>query len=196
MWSFYFTIAYSHSRWKELGIEDFFPNRMPYMKGQLANAGTVDVQLYEPSDRGVRIPEVTLEYLEKIRAFCEENDTELLLVCIPYSMTPDVQGMMEDHLAMLEQLEVYAKENGYHFLNMYDRMEQYELSLQEDFFEAQHLNVYGAKKISLRLGMYLQKNYGFPDNRKNPEYTAWNEDYSRFNRRIRRVITNASEAVE
>ncbi|MBO6308548.1 MAG: hypothetical protein J6N70_06840 [Oribacterium sp.] len=42
-----------------------------------------------------------------------------------------------------------------------------------------HLNAYGAYKVSLFLGEWLKRVYGFTDKREDPDYANWNEDFER-----------------
>ena len=42
-----------------------------------------------------------------------------------------------------------------------------------------HLNAYGARKVSLFLGEWLKRVYGFTDKREDPDYANWNEDFER-----------------
>ena len=176
VWSFYFTIAYGHSRWKELKSIDFYP-RNTFMKGQLVNTGTNEVSFYSPSAYDVAIPELTLEYLEKIKSVCEKSGTELLLICNPYTMEPGERTKMEEHLTMMNHFEEYAKENGYNFCNLYNRMDEYGIDAASDFCEAAHLNLSGALKLTEKFGEYLKENYDLPDHRGEKQYASWDNDY-------------------
>ena len=42
-----------------------------------------------------------------------------------------------------------------------------------------HLNAYGAYKVSLFLGEWLKRVYGFTDKREDPDYANWDEDFER-----------------
>ncbi len=42
-----------------------------------------------------------------------------------------------------------------------------------------HLNAYGAYKVSLFLGEWLKRVYGFTDKREDPDYANWNEDFEK-----------------
>ena len=193
VWSFYFPIAYAHSRWKELQKIDFHP-KAPYMKGQMVSARTAEVELFTPKQKEYVFPEAIMAYLEKIKAFCKENDTELLLICIPYSQEREDVSRMRKQLAMMKQLNTIAQENGYAYLNLYDRMEEIGIDTASDFCSAHHLNVYGAEKLTAYLGEYLKANYDLPDHRNEVKYASWNNDYERYLKRIETVINDISES--
>jgi hypothetical protein len=42
-----------------------------------------------------------------------------------------------------------------------------------------HLNAYGAYKVSVFIGEWLKRRYGFKDKREDPEYANWNKDFTK-----------------
>ena len=54
--------------------------------------------------------------------------------------------------------------------------------------EGTHLNYWGAEKVSLFLGKYLQEKYNLKDKRKDPEYQSWNENYIKYKFEIDRKL--------
>ena len=47
-----------------------------------------------------------------------------------------------------------------------------------------HLNYYGAAKVTGWLGTYLQENASLTDCREDPDYTQWNRDFTAFRQRL------------
>ena len=43
-----------------------------------------------------------------------------------------------------------------------------------------HLNCYGAKKVSLYVGQYIKDHVQLEDKRQNPAYADWNDDYTAY----------------
>lgn len=43
-----------------------------------------------------------------------------------------------------------------------------------------HLNFYGAQKITAHLGKYIKEHYDIPDRRLDPAYAKWNDDYKLY----------------
>ena len=48
-----------------------------------------------------------------------------------------------------------------------------------------HLNYYGAVKVTDFIGQYVKENYDMPDNRSNPEYVKWNESLERYLKKVK-----------
>ena len=112
VWSYYFNIALYHSRWSELTSLDFAPIR-GFLKGALIFGSNEKVEIYEPVEEKLAVPDTAMEYLNRIRQVCEENDTELLLISIPYQRFPEVFMALEemdwDLIAMKEDEESKAE---------------------------------------------------------------------------------------
>lgn len=181
-WSFYANIALYHARWQELTTKDFYISDL-FMKGAKTMSKARPVKKTEISDNRVdKIPEIPLEYLQKIKQVCDENDTELLLISIPYGN--ENQDKMEDQLAILNGIEKYVKENGMTYLNLFKRDDLLSLDYTQDFYEPAHMNRYGGRKVTDCLGRYLTENYDLPDHRGEARYASWNDDYLLFEARM------------
>ena len=49
-----------------------------------------------------------------------------------------------------------------------------------------HLNVYGAEKVTSYLGNYLEENYELEDHRNDPTYEAWNQLAEQYKQNLAR----------
>ena len=47
-----------------------------------------------------------------------------------------------------------------------------------------HLNVFGAEKVSRYLGKYLKDNYNIPDRRKDGDYASWFDASQKYHQNI------------
>ena len=54
------------------------------------------------------------------------------------------------------------------------------LNFSTDFRDDDHLNYYGAQKITAHLGKYIKEHYDIPDRRLDPAYAKWNDDYKLY----------------
>ncbi len=152
--SYIFPILRYHSRWSELGYEDFkyfisSPNvsdrgyiekREVVPMGQLPNVRPLED--YELSEKAY-------DYLDMIRETCAQNDIKLILVKSP-SQYPHWYDEWE------EQIEEYAKVHKLTYINLLETIEASELDFSEDTFDGGlHLNISGAVKNTRFFGKIL-----------------------------------------
>lgn len=152
-----------HSRWSEIAEEDFVKadyDPEEYRRGFEASKEIyfgaaweeeIVVPIYEDTeeiDMDI-IVEDSLEYFNKIQAFCEENSLELILI-----KTPTVSAWSEIEHNTVENL---AQQNNLTFLdfNEYSLMQEINYDHILDESDGLHMNYYGAKKLSAWLGDYL-----------------------------------------
>jgi hypothetical protein len=56
---------------------------------------------------------------------------------------------------------------------------------ENDFYDkGDHVNVFGAEKITAYLGEYVLKNYGLEDHRGDPAYRSWNEMVAKYEQEV------------
>lgn len=144
-----------HDRWEEFELADYFkkrPDQVPDI-----NAGyTVLYQKEVQSGRSERVFEYTKEdielqsrYLEKIIGLCKEEGIRLELFIAPAaSYVSDIDKQMIINLKGSIPLTDF-NEN-------YDAIG---LDLERDFYDARHLNLYGATKFTSVLSQHILENY-------------------------------------
>lgn len=119
------------------------------------------------------LPALTKEYLPQILSLAKQNDCQVLFVEFPSQTSWS-----------------YAKYN-----TVYDLSQEYQIPYL-DFNVSQygtgfdwktdsrdggnHLNYYGARKMTKYIGEYLQKHYMIEDDRKNPEYQDYEDIYKKY----------------
>lgn len=160
-----------HSRWNELGHQDFEPNRNIEKGAESTIAVTPGtLERISPSLK-VEGDFVGEEYLRKIIEDCQKRDIEVLLVYLPY---PAGEGDQRESNYVYD----IAEEYGVDYINFLD-MDV--INYQTDLYDAaSHLNPSGARKVTSYLGAYLAEEYGVKDQRMNEEYESWNGDYSAY----------------
>ena len=170
MWLYLFPLLRYHDRWSELTAEDF---RYLFTREQLSDNGyLMQVGVNPVTDEHMERPlidytfdEGCYDYLDKMRALCEEHGTQLVLIKAP-SLSPVWWDQWD------AQIEAYAEEYGLLYINFLDCQEEIGLDWSTDTYDTGlHLNVYGAEKLSSYFGQILAEECGVAD-RRDQEETA------------------------
>ncbi|MBQ8849609.1 MAG: SGNH/GDSL hydrolase family protein [Clostridia bacterium] len=123
------------------------------------------------------LPETSMEYLEKMRALCEKNGSELILIKAP---TNSWRYWWYDEWDA--QIIDYAEENGLAYYNFIPLCEEIGIDWSTDTYDAGlHLNVYGAEKLSDYFGDILAREHGITDRRSDSALSeAWQGRVDRY----------------
>ena len=114
-----------------------------------------------------------IEYLNKIKSFCDKNDIKLLLISAP---SPDCWNN-----ARHNAVENWAKENNAEFMDLNLMCEDLGIDWSNDTRDGgNHLNYYGAVKVSEYLSECLQDKYDLEDHRGDDYYAQWDECYESY----------------
>ena len=170
-----------HSRWKELTRFDY-KVQDEYNEKYQVHIGTWPypdpfVPVYEKA----KIPEIPLEYLEKIVKLCKKTDTELLLTVIPYRADVDnnnTSAILQQQ--MYNTVEELAKEWDVDYFNGLHHLEEIGFDFTTDMIEFSHVNSSGAEKLSTYYGKMIKENYNIPDRSEEQKYSEWHEDYQEY----------------
>ena len=179
-----FPILRYHSRWNELGQEDFeylFRTKPVSHNGYYMR---VDVKAAENVPEGrvlsnYQFGENAYLYLDKMTKLCQENDIQLVLVKAP-SLYPYWYDEWE------EQIEEYADNNNLLYINFLELTEETDLDFTQDTYDGGlHLNLSGAEKITEYLGKVLQEECALPDRRNEAELSkVWEEKILAYEQEI------------
>lgn len=119
------------------------------------------------------IPDECKEAVAEIKAFCEKNDAKLIFVSVPNVCTWGYH-YYNAMVNLATELEV-----PYYDLNLMS--EEVPIDWARESFDAgEHLNVWGAQKVTAFVGKYLNELGIFEDKRMVKEYEAWNEAQKKF----------------
>nr|MBP3598553.1 SGNH/GDSL hydrolase family protein [Eubacterium sp.] len=117
-------------------------------------------------DEGEPFGQYPLEYLDKIRELCAENDIQLILIKAP-SLAP--QWYESDN----EQVVAYANKHNLPYINFYELLEETGIDYETDTYDGGlHMNLNGAQKLSEYIGNVLTEQYGVADHRDDPKLSA------------------------
>lgn len=175
--TYYIPFIKYHSRWTDLQNYDF--NKKLYLKG-----GILDFTEAVREDTGVPegrrdIPEVTLEYLDKIIELCSERGIQLIVYEAPYTQAEGDGSGYTKKREITNSLEEYLAEREIPFF-YYQKTNEAGIDYSTDFRDHAHLNTRGAAKISRHLASYMAEQYDLPDHRQDEAYSSWQEGYELF----------------
>ena len=161
-----------HSRWNEVTKDDFKPDLNKYYGVSTGNYGLSypDKEIItNPLDK-TEIAEETADYLERIKAVCEEAGIQLVLIQIPYSYRPDLQRAANG-------ICQYEEEQGILCVNYMNKVTEIDYDI--DFFDAGHLNPTGMRIMTEELGELLS-DLGMEDHRGEAQSEQWEQAYEEY----------------
>ena len=147
-----------HDRWKELHEEDFTAGEIAKRSGLMGYTAAFryycnieDYRPYDPdrekTDAAEMVPAMK-EWGERIADLCREKKIRLIL-----TLTPSTDATLSKHAA----IQAFANEQGVEFFdfNTAEVIEQMQYDFKTDNADEEHSSVWGAQKVTHRLGMYL-----------------------------------------
>lgn len=152
--SYVFPLIRYHSRWNDLTTDDFkyaFSTPSVSDNGYLPHEETVSAD-YVPEGKPLSdyaLPDICMDYLEKMYELCEKHETELILVKAPV-LYPYWYPEWD------EQIKAFAQSKGITYYNYLDRVSDIGLDFKTDTYDGgQHLNNSGAAKLTNYFGDQL-----------------------------------------
>ena len=171
-WDYYFSYGTYHWRWEEIGRDDF--GAEPVWQGFSIYTTTTPLEPFIglPAAEPVAITEYNEILLNDLFDFCSGLDAEVLFVETPAHYT-------EEHRSNLAYTKNRILEAGFEILDMNSDEVLTELGFDysRDFRALDHVNVYGALKVTDYLAAYVRERYGLPDRRMDEQFSEWTEDY-------------------
>lgn len=162
-----------HSRWNELGKEDFeIDNNVMY--GLMPQQGILSIQTptddqYEESRFGKVNEEA--EVIDDIIDLCNSNNIDLVFIYLP-------SGIRGGDQKLREYCNEILSGKGVPYVDML-HMESIEYN--RDFCDAVHLNIFGSQKVTDYIGDYIISNYELTDYRQNVDYSErWGNNYFEY----------------
>lgn len=192
--AFYFRFPIIHTRYRELKKYDFLPyppnsfGRGEYYELRIGGSWEDPAAL---SDSVIgELSEKNLSWLKDMIRLAEAHNTEIEFMVIPFSVTPAQQEILNAAEEMLEA-------EHYSYTDFNKMLAQLGISLQNDFSDQFHLNIYGAEKLTSFLGKDLMEKYDLPDHRGDAQYQQWEDDLRWYeNVKIRNSMFSAASPYE
>lgn len=165
----YWDFSIYHTRWNELNETDFIVSRVKNKGAEyMAAIGTPIEVTKIPIEKKLEGETTGVRYLRKMIEDCQSREIEVLLVFVPFPAEESRQ---------MDANRVYdiADEYGVNYINFLDmNIVDYNTDCYD---ENSHLNASGGQKVTEYIGQYIAENYDIPDQRNNPAYDSWYEDY-------------------
>lgn len=193
--SFYLRFPIIHTRYRELTKYDFL-GYVPNSFGRGENyawrqyGSWSDPDVINDSTIG-ELGEQNREWLETLITLAEEHNTKIEFIMIPF---PPVSFHEQ---IILNAAEEMLTERQYSYTNFNKMLDELNIDIQNDFSDAEHLNVHGAEKLTVFLGEAIVKKYDLPDHRGDERYWQWEADLQWYkNARLSRWMGEVSDPNE
>ena len=178
---YHFPLLRFHNLWKLM-----FDGKKP---GEAVYKGFSIRSSVDPFDSGdymketeevQEMPQAVTFYMEEIMELCRRSGAELFLVSAPSPKN----YCYRKHNA----IENYAKEKGLTYVDLNLKIKELGITWQKDSYDkGDHLNLYGAQKVTRWLGTYLKQNYELTDHRNDPAYEDWNELSKKYEEAVKKA---------
>lgn len=180
----YFPYLRYHDRWKKLELTDLTDSvEYTYLdpdKGYALRTRVVpadDSNYMVPSDEVYVMPLLNQWYLRAIHNFCKEQNATLILVSTPSTTNWDYYY----HNGVVQ----ISEELGIPFIDTNLMSQEIPIDWQTDNYDGgDHLNYFGATKVTRYIGEYLHNTGLFSDKRSDPAFNQWNLALEDFNKRL------------
>ena len=186
--SFYFDIAKYHGNYERLGLENNWEHKdndyVCEFKGFEFIEDPCHSIIQEP--KGYRTKEkmeldpVKETSLRELLEYLNENVQNALFVAGPIPITRETE-------MQYNMIGDIVSSYGYEFLNTNDHYREMGIDFAADFYNAGHVNVYGAQKYTRFVADHIKGNYSVPDHRGDKDYEEWDDHYLSAKKRERKV---------
>lgn len=143
----------------------------------ITDVSSVDYTNYNSVTEMEKIPDDVNAYFIDLLDYCKDKELNVLFIVHSYMQT-------KQHKKEYNYMKQVIDEYGFGFLNTNDYFEEIGYDTENDFYNNNHVNVFGAEKYTDFVGNYIVSNYTMPDKRGNLEYESWfdlNEEFKKTN---------------
>ena len=179
---FLFPVIKYHNRWSELEETDFHVEN--YKKG---GSPTAKIEAQSPGkkvDQMAELDHVVEKYLLKMCTLCQKEQIPLVVYTAPMAKDKSYKRICKK----VNTGNRLCRENGVIVFDMQDVMEGMEIDFRTDFYNSQHLNVNGARKLTAWMAGELLQRFEFTDHRGDPRYISWESALPRYQNDMENLI--------
>ena len=184
-----------HSRYNELSHKDFEygfeRNAHENDKGSAVIYGSGNRIAYSSAENVETIYAIDIKqeyYFKRIIEECKEKSIPLLLIATPYPERQTIQYYLNDIKRIAEEYDIPFI--NYNLLDIETGFSIYDIYTDND-----HINIYGARKITSHLGKYLQEKYMLEDHRGDEKYSSWESFSRKHQNQVFPLISDRSEYI-
>ncbi|MCM1544420.1 MAG: DUF1574 domain-containing protein [Ruminococcus sp.] len=173
-----FAVLRYHDRWKTLtgvgsgGTYTNIENSKGYRYSVIVEKPEI-VRYVKPTDEVASISATNKTYVKEIADICEENGIKLIMIS-----TPTLKNWNYRRHNALEKL---AEKNGVEYIDMNLMEDEVPIDWENETRDkGDHLNYYGAVKVTDYLGKYLSETHLVSDHRNDAGFEQWNKTCMEF----------------
>lgn len=175
-----FSVFQYHDRWKNIRWNDFdgdinytWTNDFKGYRHNEVVEASKKKDYMQKTEKTEEIPDGNIQYVKKIKEFCEAHGARLLLLRTP--------STLNWNYAKHNGIKKLAEDLGCEQIDMNLMAEKVQIDWETDTRDkGDHLNNYGAVKVTRVLTEYLKKTGLFQDHREDAVYAKWNESLKRY----------------
>ncbi len=175
-----FSVFRYHNRWKTLSVSDLTTKPQYTWTSAFKGFdyctivdGIQSSDYMQDSGQTATIKETNQSYAKQIQEICAEHGAELILVSTP----SPVNWNMARHNGVQE----LATQLGCRYIDLNQLNSEIGIDWTKDTRDkGDHLNYYGATKVSHYLATYLYKRQILTDHRSDTAYASWNSSLSTY----------------
>lgn len=169
--NYYFPIFRYHDMWKKFPFKNSGEAK-PDFKGFEIRAGvdayTGDAAYMKETEETEEIHRYVKGYLDAVIDLCRENGAEVFF----YSAPSPKNYNYKRHNA----IQKFADQKGVPYLDLNLKTEELGIDWSQDTMDkGDHLNLYGAQKVTKYMADLLAEQYEFTDHRNDEKYQDWNK---------------------
>lgn len=183
-WDYYFPFLKYHSRWdgditgtdllgtrEKTSYKGFLPTSKSYYVEKLSDPGE-----YAGTQS---LGEARMETLDDLLDYCDTLDQKVIFVASPYYADQDKQERLNTAVDYIEGrgYEVWDFNHG-------ELKDEIDMNWSRDYFEKNHVNIFGAMKYTDFISEKLKSELNLPDHRTDPDYETWNYSQYRLKREV------------
>ncbi len=189
---YYLSVLKYHASWAEFNpanLKNIFGQHFGEAPSYAYNLGWAgesaaygaDFTAAEQTDSRERIPEKSLEYLQKIIELCQQNDIRLILTSLPhdYQLSYKPGEWVSSEYALYNSIGDLATAHDVPFLRFNGLLDELSFDERVDMYNNGHCSIKGALKISAYLGDYIQTG-GDVSIPAEADAALWETYYARF----------------
>ena len=174
-----------HDRWKSMTSNDF-TKKIKYtwtdeLKGFYYNISVVPPKsvgnYMKNNKKRTGISSINKYYLDKIIDKCNQNGIKIILYTVPSTLNWNNKRH--------EEVTKYADSKNIEYLDLNLIVDELGIDWSQDSRDGgDHLNYYGAVKITDYMGKYLNNLNILPNHKNDAKYDGWNKAYEKYEKKI------------
>lgn len=179
-----FSVFSYHNRWKSLNKRDLDPTieytRIEPFRGYRMSAlikGAKSNDYYKETNDITRVSKINFKYLESLKQMCDEKGAKLVILSMPCQKNWNYK--------IHNGADEAAKKLGIEYLDLNLVKDGLGMDWTKDTRDkGEHLNNYGAEKVTDYLGRYITSLGLAADKRDMAGFESWNESYLKLQNEI------------